>query len=106
MSFSRILGHRGPEMIFQNALKEERLGHAYGLYGPRGVGKFTFALEVAKAANCLKRSSDACDTCPSCGKIERGNHPDVTVVRAASGKRSIEIRAIRREVDERLRETA
>jgi DNA polymerase-3 subunit delta' len=95
MSFSRIFGHGGPAKIFQNALEEERLGHAYGLFGPRGVGKFTFALEVAKAANCLKRSADACDTCSSCGKIERGNHPDVTVVRAASGKRSIEIRTIR-----------
>jgi DNA polymerase-3 subunit delta' len=74
------------------------VAHAYGLYGPRSIGKRTVAIRLAQTLNCLdpKRPSGGCGTCLSCVKIERGVHPDVLVVeRDIANKTKIEIDQIR-----------
>lgn len=78
-------------VIHQNILdrfaalaKNSRLAHAYLFIGPAGVGKFETALEVAKLLNCTSSSGQdvalPCHECPSCRKIEAGNHVDVRVI--------------------------
>ena len=74
------------------------VAHAYGLFGPRSIGKRTIAIRLAQTLNCLdpKRPSGGCGTCLNCVKIERGVHPDVRLVeRDVASKTKIEIDQIR-----------
>ncbi|HEV2251356.1 MAG TPA: hypothetical protein VGT60_12710 [Candidatus Limnocylindria bacterium] len=74
------------------------VAHAYGLYGPRSIGKRTAAIWFAQTLNCVDpaRPPGGCGTCRSCVKIERGVHPDVLVVeRDSASKTKIEIDQIR-----------
>jgi DNA polymerase-3 subunit delta' len=77
MPFQNIWGHEKQVSILQSAMARNRTPHAYLFCGMKGVGKKTTALVVAKAMNCQKGRFDACDTCPSCLKIDHRNHPDV-----------------------------
>ena len=58
------------------------IAHAYGLFGPRSIGKRTVALRIAQTLNCLdpQRPAGGCGSCVSCVKIERGVHPDVRLI--------------------------
>ncbi|MHB8631321.1 MAG: DNA polymerase III subunit [Candidatus Limnocylindria bacterium] len=92
-------------VIGQRALLE-RLGarasrgdiaHAYGLFGPRSIGKRTVAIRLAQTLNCLDpgRPSGGCGTCRSCVKIERGLHPDVLVMSRDPALKDISIDQVR-----------
>jgi len=75
--------------------KRDRLAHAYLFIGPSGVGKGETALAVAKLINCdLGNEGQYCDSCPSCLKINSGNHPDVALIDNDCGE-SIKIEQIR-----------
>ena len=58
------------------------VAHAYGLFGPRSIGKRTVALRIAQTLNCSDPMQPAggCGSCLSCIKIERGVHPDVQLI--------------------------
>jgi DNA polymerase-3 subunit delta' len=65
--------------LFEQAVRRNRLAHAYLFTGPPGVGKRLFAQELAKALLCEKATPErleACDRCPSCMQVEAGTHPD------------------------------
>ena len=81
MSFSSIYGQEGPVSVLISALEKKRVPHAFLFYGAEGIGKRTTALVFAKALNCEAGGADACDACPSCRKIDSGNHPDILVIR-------------------------
>ena len=90
-----VIGHRPlVERLAQRALAGD-VAHAYGLYGPRGVGKRTVALRLAQTLVCERGLAGGCGTCLACRKIERGDHPDVRVVARASDKKLISIEQIR-----------
>ncbi len=84
MSFKDIYGHEKQIKVLQAAMARDRIPHAYLFYGAEGVGKKTVAEVFAKALNCLagRDIHDACDVCPSCLKIDHGNHSDVITIRA------------------------
>lgn len=89
MCFENIIGHERPIGMIRAMLGAGRLPHALLISGPAGVGKRTMALALAKAANC--EGSDpaiGCGLCPSCEKIDRGTHPDVSET-APEGKANI-----------------
>jgi DNA polymerase III subunit delta' len=74
------------------------VAHAYGLFGPRSVGKRTVAIRLAQTLNCVDaaRPSGGCGVCLNCVKIERGVHPDVRLLeRDAAAKTKIEIDQVR-----------
>lgn len=93
MPFQNIWGHEKQISILQSAMARNRTPHAYLFCGMKGVGKKTTALVVAKAMNCQKSRFDACDTCPSCLKIDHRNHPDV--IRIETEGQFIRIQEIR-----------
>src|SRR5438445_5102353 len=72
------------------------LGHAYGLFGPRSIGKRTVAIRLAQTLNCTTtpRLSGGCGTCRACVNIERGAHPDVRMVERAADRKDILIEQI------------
>src|SRR5215831_2549692 len=80
---TRLIGHIEALAWLRRTLATERLAHAYLITGPRGVGRRTFALEMAMALNCLAPDFEARPdhTCQQCRLIERNVHPDVRVVR-------------------------
>lgn len=83
---------------FSVLLKNERLGHAYLFVGPASIGKTQTALAIAKLVNCELNQKDAresfCDGCPSCIKINSGNHPDVHLI-TKEKEESIKIEQVR-----------
>ena len=82
MSFKDILGHPKAVSILQNALRKDRLAHAYLFHGMDGIGKHTLALTFAKALNCSQGAFDSCDSCLSCLKTDHKNHPDIEMLEA------------------------
>lgn len=97
MSWQRVRGHEAAVEQFRSAFTRGRLGQAYLLVGPEGVGKRLFALELAKALLCEKPPAPltACDHCPSCAQVEAGTHPDVFRVRTPKDKHELPVEEIR-----------
>lgn len=75
-----------------------RLAHAYLFTGPAGIGKLATALAIAKLVNCEQGSPAGC-ACPSCVKIDKGGHPDVTVIERAEDKTVISAEQVRQIID-------
>jgi len=73
------------------------VAHAYGLFGPRSIGKRTVAIRLAQTLNCLDaaRPSGGCGVCLNCVKIERAIHPDVRLLERDPAKTKIEIDVVR-----------
>lgn len=93
MSFRRVISQTHAVSYFQGVISRGRLGHAYVLYGPEGVGKALFARELAKALFCQTKG-EACDVCNPCRKVDSGRHPDLHWVAPLEGKRDIAKRQI------------
>ncbi|MFH1848416.1 MAG: DNA polymerase III subunit delta' [Candidatus Omnitrophota bacterium] len=81
MPFQDVKGQDRAVSFLKKELTSERVSHAYLFSGPQGSGKFLAARIFAKALNCGAEKRDACDACPSCLKIDKGSHPDFSVVR-------------------------
>jgi DNA polymerase III subunit delta' len=75
MPFSGIAGHKRNISVLNRILGSGRVAHAYLFSGPPGVGKELVAFGFIKALFC--QSGSACGKCPSCRKLESGNHPDL-----------------------------
>ncbi|UCC38926.1 MAG: DNA polymerase III subunit delta' [Candidatus Aminicenantes bacterium] len=80
MAFKEILGNSLVKKILKKALQKDKVPNSMLFCGPEGVGKKNMALELAKALNCEKNKTDACEECESCGAINKGNFPDVMVI--------------------------
>ena len=80
-TFAAIVGHEPQIRTLKRAIAADRLHHAYLLVGPDGVGKKMAGLALAAAVNCERPADgDACGECGPCGKIARGNFPDLVLV--------------------------
>ncbi|MBU2546968.1 MAG: DNA polymerase III subunit delta' [Proteobacteria bacterium] len=96
MSFSNVIGHERALGLLKAMLVNGRLPHALLISGPVGVGKYTTALALAQAVNCLEPVAGLpCGTCRACSKIARGQHPDVSVLEPEGRLRLIRIEHVR-----------
>ena len=81
-TFAEVRGQEHVTAPLRQALKSGRINHAYLFSGPRGVGKRTFAVELAKALLCEASPPgvlEPCDRCPACVQVEAGTHPDYSL---------------------------
>src|SRR6476660_2424973 len=83
--FTDIIGQEPVARALSNALKTNRVAHAYLFTGARGVGKTSTARILAKCLNCEKGPTPTpCDQCDICRGIATGEDVDVREMDAAS----------------------
>lgn len=95
--FSSVVGQDHVTTTLRNAIRGERVHHAYLFSGPRGVGKTTTARILARALNCLDpdQNLEPCGTCESCRAIIEGRSMDVVEIDGASNNSVDDIRNLR-----------
>ena len=92
-NFSSIIGQDYMVSILKNAIKNDKISHAYIFSGPRGTGKTSTAKVFAKAINCLNPTEDGpCNECESC--LHFKENADIIEIDAASNNGVDEIREI------------
>ncbi len=89
-TFAELIGQDAMVQTLANAIRRDRLAHAFLMTGIRGVGKTSTARLIAKALNCVGQDGrggptiDPCGQCEPCLAIAEGRHIDVIEMDAAS----------------------
>jgi len=123
MALKDIIGQERAINILQGCIAKKRIPHAMLFAGDEGIGKRLTATNFAKTLNCIRVKSyepgvmskdlfddnskletqnpeletqtDSCGQCPSCLKIDKGNHPDVFIVGPEGDGGQIKVSVIR-----------
>jgi DNA polymerase-3 subunit gamma/tau len=84
-NFATIVGQKAIVTTLKNAVRDDRMTHAYLFSGPRGTGKTSTARIFAKAINCTDlQEGEPCNRCRTCLNITQGTELDVIEIDAAS----------------------
>lgn len=77
--FKEIRGHQDIKKYFKKAIKADKLSHSYIFEGPKGIGKKSMALALAKSLLC-QGEQKPCGKCKACTLVEADTHPDIIKV--------------------------
>lgn len=80
LDFNNIVGHEQIIEHLQNAIKLNKVSHAYILNSEKGSGKKRIAYTFAKTLQCEESTDTPCGICKSCMQAESNNHPDIITV--------------------------
>ncbi len=89
-TFAELIGQDAMVQTLANAIRRDRLAHAFLMTGVRGVGKTSTARLIAKGLNCIGPDGqggptiEPCGRCDPCVAIAEGRHIDVIEMDAAS----------------------
>ena len=79
--FKDVVGHRDIIQYIQDAVKQNKVSHAYIMNGQRGSGKKLLAKLFAMTLQCETGSTDPCGECKSCIQAHNNNQPDIITIR-------------------------
>lgn len=97
--FDSVVGQAAITDTLKNAIKRNKISHAFLFAGPRGTGKTSCAKIFAKALNCTNlQDGEPCNQCENCLAADKGTMPDIMEIDAASNNGVDEIREIRDKV--------
>ncbi len=98
-TFDEVVGQAHVAQALRNALRKDRVSHAYLFTGARGVGKTSTARIFAKALNCPNVVDGVpCNECDVCRAISVGSDVDVLEIDAASNRGIDDVRQLRANV--------
>lgn len=99
-SFDTVVGQRALTTTLLNAIRTNKLAHAYLFCGPRGVGKTTCARIFAKTINCTNPNEhgEACNQCESCRAFDESRSLNIHELDAASNNSVEDIRELIQQV--------
>ncbi len=100
VGFQNFLGNTATVTHLRESVRAGRFPHSLILAGPRGSGKYTLALMLAQAVNCLNHAEsdglpDFCGTCSNCVRIAESADLDARVADAVAAREDL------RETDKR-----
>lgn len=99
MRFSDLVGQEHISNTLINAIRSDRVAHAFLFTGPRGTGKTSCARILTKALNCHSpEDNEPCNVCESCAEINQGIATDIIEIDAASNRGIEHIRELRENV--------
>lgn len=80
--FKDVVGHKNIIQYIGNAVKTDKVSHAYIMNGEKGAGKKLLANLFAMSLQCQNREEDgdACGKCQSCKQAMNNNQPDIIKV--------------------------
>ncbi len=102
-----LRGHDSVLDRFRRTIRAGRLASTFLFVGPPGIGKRSFALQLAQGLLCERRPDEAldpCGACPTCAQVLAGTHPDVVVVRKPADKNYIPLELLIGDKEHRMRE--
>ena len=75
--FDDIRGQEGVVSHFKNAIKLNKISHAYIINGEKGMGKKTIAKAFSMTLMCERHGESPCMECHACRQAMTDNNPDI-----------------------------
>ncbi len=97
-SYKEIVGQEQIISHFKNAIKMDKVSHAYIISGEEGCGKRLLAEAFATALQCEAGQEEACMECHSCKQAQSYNQPDIIYI-SGENQTTIKVDEIRQKVN-------